>query len=289
LALPIPDVRELFVHELGDIYDAEHRFLEGQREMAQEATDQDLKEAIQQHIEQTDEHIRNLEQVYDVLGQEPERVTSEVAQGLVSKAQEDIQESQGEAIRDCAINAAVIRVEHFEMGSYRGMLTGARQLGQQEAVDLLEKNLRQEEETAQTAEQSAPELLQKAQEAAEQQQSNLVKLGDSNLRLDEPWQDIRELDVYDINGEQIGSVEDLYADREERLPRFLDVSAGGFLGIGKKHFLVPVEEVSRDVGEEDRVIVNQSKDKVMGSPNFDPDQVPPLDLQRAVLAYYGYS
>jgi ferritin-like metal-binding protein YciE/sporulation protein YlmC with PRC-barrel domain len=287
--LPIPDVRELFVHELGAIYDAEHRFLEGQQEMAQEATDQDLKEAIQQHIEQTDEHIRNLEQVYDLLGQESERVTSEVAQGLVSKAQEDIQEAQGEAIRDCAINAAVITVEHFEMGSYRGMLSGARQLGQQEAVNLLEKNLRQEEETAQAAEQSAPKLLQKAQEAAKQQQSNLVKLGDSGLRLNEPWQDIRELDVYDINGEQIGSVKDLYVDREERLPRFLDVSAGGFLGIGKKHFLIPVEEVSRDVGEEYRVLVNQSKDKVMGSPNFDPNQATPLDLQRAVLAYYGYS
>src|ERR687885_1446094 len=122
---------------------------------------------------------------------------------------------------------------------------------------------------------------------------HLVKLSESeeDLRLEEPWEDIRGLDVVDVEGEQIGSVEDLYVDREARLPRprFLDISAGGFLGIGKKHFLVPVEEVSRDVGEEDRVIVNQSKDKVMGSPNFDPDQVPPLDLQRAVLAYYGYS
>ena len=286
--MPIADVRELFVHELGDIYDAEHRFLEGQREMAQEATDRDLKEAIQQHIEQTGQHIRHLEQVYDLLGQEPERLTSEVAQGLVSKAEEDLQEAQGEAMRDCAINAAVIRVEHFEMGSYRGMLTGAIQLGQQEVVNLLEENLRQEEETAQTAEQSAPELLEKAQEAAGEQ-PKLVKLSDSGLRLDEPWQDIRELDVYDINGEQIGSVEDLYVDREARLPRFLDVAAGGFLGIGKKHFLVPVEEVSRDVSEEERVTVNQHRDKVMDSPSFDPDEVPPLDLQRAVRAYYGYS
>jgi ferritin-like metal-binding protein YciE len=67
-------------------------------------------------------------------------------------------------LRDCVIDAAVIKVEHFEMGSYRGLITGARLMGQTEIVDLLEQNLRQEEETAQIAEQSAQELLQKAQQ-----------------------------------------------------------------------------------------------------------------------------
>jgi hypothetical protein len=66
------------------------------------------------------------------------------------------------------------------------------------------------------------------------------------------------------------------------------VSAGGFLGVGKKHFLIPVEEVSRDVGE-DRVRVNQNREKVLNSPEFDPDVgVPPADVQRAIEAYYGH-
>jgi ferritin-like metal-binding protein YciE/sporulation protein YlmC with PRC-barrel domain len=285
--MPIADVRELFVHELGDIYDAEHRFLEGQREMAEEATDPDLAQAIRQHIEQTEQHIRNLEGVYDRLGQEPERANSGVAQELVNKAQEDLQEAQSEAIRDCAINAAIMRVEYFEVGSYRGMLNEATQLGHQEVVSLLEENLRQEEETAQLAERSAPELLRRAQEEAEEQRPNLVRLGESGLRLEEPWQDIRELEVYDAHGEQIGAVEELYVDREARLPRFLDVSAGGFLGIGKKHFLVPVEEVSREVSE-DRVTVNRYREKVLDSPEFDPEEVPKRDLQQAIYAYYGH-
>ena len=83
-----------------------------------------------------------------------------------------------------------------------------------------------------------------------QQRSNLTKLSETELPLEEPWQDMRGLDVYDIQDEQIGSVQDLYVDREVRLASYLIVSAGGFLGIGKKHFLIPVEEVSRDVGEE---------------------------------------
>jgi sporulation protein YlmC with PRC-barrel domain len=119
-----------------------------------------------------------------------------------------------------------------------------------------------------------------------QQRSNLTKLSEAELPLEEPWQDIRGLEVYDVNGEQIGSVEDLYVDRDSRLPRFLEVSAGGFLGIGKKHFLIPIEEISREMGE-DRVTVNQPREKVVESPDFDPDDVGNPDIQRAIHAYYG--
>ena len=121
-----------------------------------------------------------------------------------------------------------------------------------------------------------------------QQRSNLTKLSETDLPLEEPWQDMRGLDVYDNRDEQIGSVEDLYVDREARLASYLVVSAGGFLGIGKKHFLIPVEEVSRDVSE-DRVTITVQKEKVLNSPEFDPDVgVPDADLQRAIDAYYGH-
>jgi sporulation protein YlmC with PRC-barrel domain len=119
------------------------------------------------------------------------------------------------------------------------------------------------------------------------QRSNLTKLSETDLPLEEPWQDMRGLDVYDIQDEQIGSVQDLYIDREARLASYLVVSAGGFLGLGKKHFLIPVEEVSRDVSEE-RVTISVQREKVLNSPEFDPDVgVPDADLQRAIEAYYG--
>ena len=66
------------------------------------------------------------------------------------------------------------------------------------------------------------------------------------------------------------------------------MSAGGLLGVGKKTFLVPVEEVSRNVGEE-RVTITVPKEKVLNSPEFDPDVgVPNADVQRAIDAYYGH-
>ena len=173
--MAITHPQEMFLHELCLTYDAEHQFLEGQQEMAQNAIDQELESSIREHIEQTRLHIRNLEEVFDQLGQQPQRQTSVVAQGLVSEAQQSIQEAQNGAVRDCVINAAVIKVEHFEMGSYRNLVTGAQQTGQTGIANLLNENMQQEEETAQTAEQSAPGLLKKAQQAGEQEEGLIEK------------------------------------------------------------------------------------------------------------------
>ena len=160
--MAIVNVNDLMAQALHEIYDAKHQFLEGQQEMDQQATDEDLKSSIQQHISDTEQQIRNLEQVFEQLGQQPQRQTNEVAQRLVSEAQQNMQAAENEAIRDCAIIAAVIKVEHFEMGSYRGLVTGAQQMGQNEIANLLSENMQQEEQTAQIAEQSAPDLFQKA-------------------------------------------------------------------------------------------------------------------------------
>jgi ferritin-like metal-binding protein YciE len=174
--MSITNLQEFLVYELGQIYDAEHRFLEGQVRMVHRATDGDLQRSIESHILQTRQHIGNLEQFFRELGEEPRRETNEVAQGLVSEAEESLQEAQSGALRDCAINSAIIKVEHFEIGSYRGLITGARlMMGESVAVsNLLEANLQQEEETARTAEQSAEELLQKAMRVEAPEQEGLA-------------------------------------------------------------------------------------------------------------------
>jgi ferritin-like metal-binding protein YciE len=168
--MPISNAQELFVHELSEIYDAENRLIEGQQEMVEHATDQDLNSAIQEHLEQTRQHAVNVESVFTELGQEARRETNEVAKGLVSEAQEGIQEAQSDALRDAAIVSAVIKVEHFEMGSYRSLVTAANLMGQTEIERLLRENMQQEEETARIAEQSAEGLLQKAMQEGEQEE-----------------------------------------------------------------------------------------------------------------------
>lgn len=72
----------------------------------------------------------------------------------------------------------------------------------------------------------------------------LLKLSDSEFRLEDRVSDIRGMGVFNRDGEQMGSVEDFYVDTEERKVRFLEVGAGGFLGLGEKRFLIPVEDVT---------------------------------------------
>ncbi len=174
--MPIADTRELLLYELRELYDAEHRFLEGQVQMVHRATDPELQRSIEDHIYQSRRHIQNLEQFFGELGQESRRGTNEAAKGLVSDARQGLEEARSDALRDCAINATIIKVEHLEMGSYRGLITRARlMMGHSVAVDdLLRTNLRQEEETARAAEQSAGELLQKAIRAEQPEPEGLV-------------------------------------------------------------------------------------------------------------------
>jgi sporulation protein YlmC with PRC-barrel domain len=116
---------------------------------------------------------------------------------------------------------------------------------------------------------------------------DLVRLSDSGLALEDLTQDVRGLDVYDEDGDQIGTVKDLYADTEERKVRFLDVGAGGFLGLGERRFLIPVEAV-REV-REDRVVVAHKRRRVAQSPLFDADVVVPQPAyQDELYEYYGY-
>jgi sporulation protein YlmC with PRC-barrel domain len=102
----------------------------------------------------------------------------------------------------------------------------------------------------------------------------LVKLGDSDFVPANPEDDLRGKDIYDTEGQRIGSVEDLYIDPQDREVRFLEVGAGGFLGIGEKHFLVPVEAVT-EVAEEWVAIEPGRTEKVEGPAPFDTKVAPP--------------
>jgi sporulation protein YlmC with PRC-barrel domain len=101
----------------------------------------------------------------------------------------------------------------------------------------------------------------------------LVRLGESSFVPQNLEDDVRGKDVYDPEGQRLGSIEDLYIDRREREVRFLEVGAGGFLGIGEKRFLVPVEAVV-EVAEEWVAIEPDRTEKVEGPAPFDTKVAP---------------
>ncbi len=163
--MAINTTSEKYLHELGDIYDAEHQFLEAQQESLGQASDSVLREGIERHVEETQEQIKNLEQIYELLGQKPRRETCEAARGLVAEGQKNMKEAGNEAIRDCLIGGALDKVEHYEVASYRGLIVGAQQMGQEDVERLLQQNLQQEEQAAQKLEVNAPMLIKRALQA----------------------------------------------------------------------------------------------------------------------------
>ncbi len=164
--MPITNPQEKFVHALSVLYGAENQFLQAQRQMLEQTSDEELMGLLRTHIDESMQQVENLEQVFGQMGQEVHDETSEAARGLISDAQRSLQEAQ-EAIRDTLIADAQAKVEHFEIACYRALIAGAVQmeLGD-ELVSLLEQNLEQEEHTAQMIEQSTPQLVQKSMQAA---------------------------------------------------------------------------------------------------------------------------
>lgn len=105
----------------------------------------------------------------------------------------------------------------------------------------------------------------------------LVKMSDSGFGVRSRESDIRRLGVFNQNGDQIGSVEDFYVDTQEREVRFLEVSAGGFMGLGEKRFLIPVEVITNF--REGGVTVGESREK-SSEPPFDTKIMPLVAYER---------
>ncbi len=165
--MAINTLEEKFAHSLGDIYDAEYRFLEAQQTLLESASSTTVKQMLKKHITETEQQIVNLTQVFEILGMKATRVACDGAKGIVSEGNKLVKEtSEVPALVDLAIAGGCSKVEHYEIASYRGLVMGAEMMGQTEVVRLLSENLQQEENTATTIESNMPELLTKAMKTA---------------------------------------------------------------------------------------------------------------------------
>ena len=159
----IKTLEEKFQHELGDIYDAEHQFLEMMQQALPQASSPPVTRLLEQHIKQTEQQITVLEQAFTALGAEAKRIKCQGATGIVNENKKTLKDvSSNPALVDLAIAGGSAKVEHYEISSYRGVIAGAEAMGQTQVMRLLQKNLAQEEQTAAKIEQSIPKLLQQA-------------------------------------------------------------------------------------------------------------------------------
>jgi ferritin-like metal-binding protein YciE len=141
-------LEKFFINALKDIYGAEQQLLKALPEMRQAATTEELEDAFEDHLKQTERHVKRLDKVFQMIGQKAEAKKCEAMEGLIKEGKTTINETkEGTMTRDAALIIAAQKVEHYEIASYGGLVQLAITMGLNRAADILDKTLNEEEDT----------------------------------------------------------------------------------------------------------------------------------------------
>jgi ferritin-like metal-binding protein YciE len=157
---------DLFQDELRDVYDAEKRILKALPKMAKAASDEQLRDAFTQHLEETRGQVERLEQVFASLDQKPKGKRCMGMEGIIAEGAELMEEDGEESVLDAGLIASAQRVEHYEITAYGTLMAWAKQLGYQEALELLGENEREEKETDEKLTEIAEGIINQQASAA---------------------------------------------------------------------------------------------------------------------------
>lgn len=141
----IDSLRELYVNQLKTMLSAERQITEALPKMIDKATDQQLKQAFQSHLQETEVHVTRLEEILNETADKAEDIKCKVLATLVNDAEGTIEDIEDDSVRDAALIAAAQRVEHFEMASYGTLRNWAGILSESEQAQLLNQTLNEEE------------------------------------------------------------------------------------------------------------------------------------------------
>jgi ferritin-like metal-binding protein YciE len=147
--------RDLFIHELGDILYVEKALAqEALPRLIEEVNDEELKAGLEKHLDETRTHVTNVEKVFRSIGEEPKAEKCIGFEGLKREHEQLVDESSPELI-DLVDLGAAARTENYEIAAYEGLRRMAKALGEDEAVELLDANLKQEKEALREVEKIA--------------------------------------------------------------------------------------------------------------------------------------
>jgi ferritin-like metal-binding protein YciE len=145
--MKLESLRELFVEELQDLYSAENMIIKALPKMMEKSSSPDLKNALDQHLQQTRGQVRRLDQIFDQLPKvDREDRKCKGMEGVLKEGDEILKENAEPEVRDAGIISAAQRVEHYEMAGYGTVRTYARLLGHNGWAQLLQQTLDEEKE-----------------------------------------------------------------------------------------------------------------------------------------------
>ena len=172
-------IRDLLVDEMGDLYDAEKQLVKALPKMVKAASNQELSQAFENHLEQTRGHVERLERAFEMLGEKPKSKPCKAMKGLIEEAEETIEEGVPEPLLDSAIICAAQKVEHYEIAGYGTLKSWANTLGLDDVAGILDETLEEEREADEKLTDVADGLL-----------SDSAELGSSENEVDEEHQTV---------------------------------------------------------------------------------------------------
>ena len=141
----IDSLKTLLVDELRDIYDAEKRLTKAIPKLAKKAANDQLRSALEEHLEETEQQVQRLEQAFEHLGERAKAKPCAGMKGIIEEGDEHVgEEYEDDDLRDAVIIGSAQRVEHYEIAAYGTAIAHARLLEQDEVVELLEESLGEE-------------------------------------------------------------------------------------------------------------------------------------------------
>jgi ferritin-like metal-binding protein YciE len=162
------ELKELYIDELRDLYDAENKLVKALPKLAEAASSDQLRTGFEEHLEQTREHVSRLEEIFDALGEKPTGKKCAGMAGLVKEGQEMVDADFSAEVRDAALISAAQRVEHYEIAAYGCVSSWAQLLGESEANALLERTLEEEKEADQKLTELSEEINAQAKGSGEE-------------------------------------------------------------------------------------------------------------------------
>jgi ferritin-like metal-binding protein YciE len=138
------NLNDLLVHELKDLYSAEKQLLKALPKMAKAAEHSELRQALEDHLGETEEHVGRLEKMFDELHVAMRAPKCKAMEGLIEEGRDVLEEDMEGDVRDAAIICAAQRVEHYEIAGYGCARTFARMLGHDAMADMLQQTLDEE-------------------------------------------------------------------------------------------------------------------------------------------------
>lgn len=164
--MSVETLQELLVDELKDLYSAEKQIVRALPKIAKAASSEELREALTQHLKETEEQVSRLERISEMLSKKLAGKTCVGMKGVLDEGSEVLEETEKGEVRDAALIAAAQRVEHYEMAGYGSARDFAKLLGLSEVAELLEQTLEEEKSADQKLTQISHQVNSEAKKAA---------------------------------------------------------------------------------------------------------------------------